>query len=260
MAQEDALLREVDDDLLQDKVMATARRYGPLALGAAAIVTVAVGAFSITQSRGDRAAVERATLFSEAVAAAEQDESAGAAIMLAAADRLDGLYQRMAEMQAAAYLAREGLGAEAATELQAIAADGSLPMRLRDVARLKAGYIMADLDQDVAARLAADVETPAMKGLARELEALILLEQEKYGDAYAALTDLAEGQGAGVTAGLAARARLLAPVADAGRQGVSLSLAASPEQSLLDQLSLPSLPASADPEGGVGPDAADRAE
>lgn len=252
-AEEDILIKEVDEELKQDQTVAFFKKYGAVLIGAAVLVVAVVAGLQIRGGMTDRAEGRNAEIYQAAVDASEDDLEGGADLMLAAAEETGGGYAALARLRAASFLLQNGESEKAITALAKVAEDGALPMRLRDLARMRMAVLLIDEDPARASALAGEVETATMLPLAKEVRAIAALTQENYETAYALFTELAAGEGAGVGSNIAMRARLLAPVADAGRQGVALEPQGSEaedfiqsfSEDLMDELAAPD-------EGGPG--------
>ncbi|MEM9234729.1 MAG: tetratricopeptide repeat protein, partial [Pseudomonadota bacterium] len=150
------------------------------------------------------------------------DQTIAAAEMLDAAEQTGGGYAGLARLRAAAFLVQDGDIDGANAALTTIAQDDSLPDRLRDLARLRAASLVLDNDPARATALAGEVTTDAMVPFADEIRALAALSAGDYEAAYAGFTRLVDQGSALAIPAVAERARLMAPVADAARRGVSL--------------------------------------
>lgn len=194
-AEEEALLREVDDAVRQDDLASFGQRYGrALALGAAVLV-LAFGGYLFWQDRRD-AARERQ---SETLIAALDQLQAGN--LAAAASGVEALAQEGAPgPQASARLLQAGVAAEqgrtadAVARLSALSQDGSAPQAMRDLARLRLIALQFDsMDKSqVVAQLSplARPDSPWF-GSAGELIAMAYLEQGKRAEAGRLFADIA---------------------------------------------------------------------
>lgn len=155
---DDSFIREVNEELRQDQARALWDRYGPYVLAiaiAVVLVTAAwVGWDYWTRSRAD-ASGDR---FSQALTLAEEGRTDEA---LAALESLQadgyGAYPVLARLRTATLLAARGDTDAAVAAFDAVAGDGSVPAALRDMARLRAAYILVDHGShaDVASRVEA---------------------------------------------------------------------------------------------------------
>lgn len=186
-AQEDALLREVDDAVRQDDLADFGKRYGrPLAV-LAALLVLGFGGYLFWESRRDAAREVQ----SEALVAALDQVQAGN--LPQAASRVEPLLadaapgpNASAELLAAGAATAQNRPAEAARILSALAGDASAPAPLRDLARIRLVALQFDtIDKaQVVAQLAplARPDSPWF-GSAGELLAMAYLEQGKRAEA-----------------------------------------------------------------------------
>lgn len=221
-AEDDILLREIDDELKQDQAVEFFKKNGPWIGGLAAIVIAGVAGMQVHRGAQDRAAVTNAEIFTAAVSASAEDQTTAATEMLQAADQTDGGYAGLARLRAAAFLVQDGDIDGANAALITIAQDEGLPDRLRDLARLRTASLVLDDDPARATALAGEVATEAMQPFADEIKALAALSAGDFEAAYTGFTQLVEQGSALAIPAVAERARLMAPVADAARRGVSL--------------------------------------
>ncbi|CAG1015543.1 MAG: tetratricopeptide repeat protein [Rhizobiaceae bacterium] len=142
---DDSFIREVNEELRQDQAKALWDRYGPFVLGiAVAVVLVTAGWVAWdywTTSRANKSG----DAFSQALLLANQGKSDEALAALAALEKDGyGAYPLLARMRAATVLADKGDTAGAVAGFDAVAADGSVPASIRDMARLRAALILVD--------------------------------------------------------------------------------------------------------------------
>ena len=222
-AEEDILLREVDEDLKQDRTVAFFKQYGPWLGAMGALIVVGVGVVQYSRGAEARANAKSAEIYDRAVAVSDDDPTVAVAALSDAADRTNDGYAALARLREAAFLVQDDRKDDAIATLEAVYADKGLPARVQDLARLRAANLLLDDAPARAASIAGAVTTPAMKPLADELVGLAALAQGDYEAAYATFSELAQVDvSRQQVPGVLARARLLAPVADAGRRGVSL--------------------------------------
>jgi hypothetical protein len=195
---DDSFIREVNQELRQDQARQIWDRYGPVALGIAVAVVLATAAWvgydywisSKANNSGDE--------FSQALTLANQGKSdeALAALKALEADG-HGAYPLLARMRAATVLADKGDFAGAVAEFDKVAADNSIAPAIRDMARLRAGYLLVDHGsyQDVSARVEvlAD-ETNPLRHSAREALGLSAWKEGKAKDALALFDQIASDE------------------------------------------------------------------
>ncbi len=179
----DSFVQEVDEGLRQARLTALSPRYGPWLLGAFAVFILGLWGWLWWQDNQ----LQQSRAHAEQYAAAQQLARAG---NLEAArtefERLTGegpgVYRVMAQMERAAILAVEGdlEGALAGFDAAAEAADNPV---LRDTARMRAAYIVADSQDFAALRARLDpliASDSRFSFLAREL---LAIEAWEAGDA-----------------------------------------------------------------------------
>lgn len=208
-AQEDVLLREVDDAVRQDQYAEFGRKYGRPLLAGLVLLLVAFGGFLFWQSRQE-AALERDS--EVLVGALDQIESGNLDSGSAALDPLlaDGgdAGRTAATMLKAGIAMQRGEAAQAADLFGQVAADEDAPQAMRDLATVRA--VAAQYDSmrpaDVVARLKPlAVPGNAWFGSAAELVAMAYLEQGKTAEAGTLFAAIAKDDGTPET--LKARAR-----------------------------------------------------
>jgi hypothetical protein len=151
----DLFVREVDEELRQDQLKSFWRRFAPFIIGAAVAIVVGVGRFRAWEWYSANQANASGDRFLSALEAARNSNSAGALDTLNALQNDgSGAYPLLARLKAAA-LTAETDPQGAVTAFDAIAADSSIPAPLRDIARLRAGYLLVDTGSyaDVSARV-----------------------------------------------------------------------------------------------------------
>lgn len=213
-AEEEALLREVDEAVRQDDLASFGQRYGRLLIIGAIVLVLGFGGFLAWQSR-QQAALETE---SEAVIAALDQAQAGnmAAAATAASALVDQAApgpEASARLIAAGAAAEQGNSDEAVRQLGSLANDSSAPQAARDLATLRMVALQFDaMDKgQVIARLAplAKPGNPWF-GSAGELVAMAYLDQGKRGEAGALFSRIAND--AGVPEPIRSRARQMAGV------------------------------------------------
>lgn len=220
MANEDAILREVDQDLAEERQWAMFRRYGPAAIGAAAAVLVAVGGYQWWQLNQRRAAEAEALELRSAIELFETDE-AGAHAALAALGEKDDGYGVLADLLNAAAYARDGERAAALEQYRAVY-DGAAPKRLKEFARIRAAYLaLADGRDAVLADLGtlADEDGP-FRAHAQEVAGVAALRDRDFETALAIFRQLAIDLSA--PQALRTRADEFGALASAGRTGANV--------------------------------------
>lgn len=197
-AEEDALLREVDEAVRQDDMASFGKRYGrALALGAV-VVVLGFGGFLYWQSRQDAA---RETQSEMLIAALDQAQAgnlpaAASAVQPLLADAAPGP-GASARLFAASAAQAQNRSDEAIRLLTALAADEAAPAALRDLARIRLVAMQFDtMDKgQVVAQLGplAKPDNPWF-GSAGELLAMAYLEQGKRAEAGRLFSEIARSE------------------------------------------------------------------
>ena len=213
-AEEEALLREVDDAVRKDDLASFGQRYGRTLAIAAGVLLLGFGGYLFWQDRQD-AARERQ---SETLIAALDRMQAGN--LAAATSEVEALAQdgapgpnASARLLQAGVASERGNPADAAARLTALAADSSAPQAMRDLAKLRLVALQFDtMDKgQVIAQLGplARPDSPWF-GSAGELVAMAYLEQGKRAEAGRLFADIAKTEA--VPDPIRSRARQMAGV------------------------------------------------
>jgi hypothetical protein len=192
---DDSFIREVNEELRQDQARALWDRYGPYLLGIAIAVVVVTAAWvgwdywtrSQANASGDR--------FSQALTLAEQGKTDEALAQLEALEADGyGAYPVLARLRTATLQAAQGNTEAAVAGFDAVANDGSVPSSIRDMARLRAAYILVDHGSyaDVSTRVEAlTADTNALRHSAREALGLAAWKEGRAADALSLFEQLA---------------------------------------------------------------------
>lgn len=136
---QDALFREVDEDLRHDRAQDLWKKYGVLVVAAAVAIVAAVAGQQVYQGWSAGRAAEDARHYHQATVLVDEGRSADAAKALAAlaADARPG-YRAIALMEEAAALAASGNRAGAVALYRQVASDQGIARSYRDAAALMA--------------------------------------------------------------------------------------------------------------------------
>jgi hypothetical protein len=137
------IFHEVEEDVRREQYMKLARRYGPYALAFVLVLLAAVGGFEAYKSH--RAAVNerQAAAFADASLKIEKDPKAAAKAFAALAEEGGG-YGLLSRFREAEALSATGDSKGALGVLDGISADSGVEPVIRDLARLKTGYLLLD--------------------------------------------------------------------------------------------------------------------
>jgi hypothetical protein len=142
----DPILREIEEDLREERMASLWKRFGPLVIGAAIALVVAVAGYQIWsgQVRDQRLEAGRQYDTAEEALRAGDLAGAGAAFDAIVADGPEG-YALLARFRNAQIAAAEGDAAGARDAFLAIAADGGVEALYADLAALRAAMIGLDV-------------------------------------------------------------------------------------------------------------------
>lgn len=149
----DSFFQEVDEGVRQDRYMAAAKRLAPWAAAALAIVIVTVVATQLWQAHEQQVSEDQAVAFTAAQEQAGRGEVSAAATRFEAMSRQGPeIYRVMAMMERGAMLEAQGDMNGALAAFDGAAASAKDPL-VRDTARMRAAYIVADTQDFQAVQL-----------------------------------------------------------------------------------------------------------
>lgn len=184
---EDSFIREVNEEIRQDQARALWDRYGAILIGAAVAVVLGTAAFVGWEYWRETRSGGAGDAYVKALDLARQGKSDEALTALKQIeDEGHGAYPVLARMRSAGVMAEKGDAAGAAAAFDAVAADGSADAALRDVARLRAAFLLVDAGsygdvQQRAGQLA--VDTNPLRNAAREALGLSAWKEGKGAEA-----------------------------------------------------------------------------
>lgn len=141
---EDSLFREVDEEVRREQLAKLWQRYGNYVVAVSVLVIVLVAGIKGWQYWQARQAEAAGAAYQQALTqleAGKTDEARQAFAEVASGSHKG--YAALARLQVAAALAERGETAEAVAAYDKVAADGSVDRELRDLARVRAGYLLA---------------------------------------------------------------------------------------------------------------------
>jgi hypothetical protein len=211
-AQEDVLLREVDEAVRQDQYADVAQKYGKPIVAAVVLVLAAFGGYLFWEGRRDAAREADSEKFVAALDGVERGNLATGDAALAPVIAEGGPGARAAARLLKAGIAMEqGKPTEAAALYDKVAADDSAPEAMRDVATIRAVAARYDTlkPADVVARLK-PLAIPGNPwfGPAGEMVAMAYLDQGNQAEAGALFAAIARDKG--TSESLKSRARQMA--------------------------------------------------
>ena len=184
---DDSFIREVNEELRQDKAKALWDRYGPITLAAAVLVVLATAAYVGYGYWVETRANRSGDSFSQALRLANEGKSDEA---LKAFETLEaegyGAYPVLARLRSATVLAGKGDFSGAVAAFDAVSNDSSIPGAIRDMARLRAALVLVDHGtySDVSSRVEAlTADANPLRHSARELLGLSAWKEGRPADA-----------------------------------------------------------------------------
>lgn len=184
---DDNFIREVNEEIRKEQVKAFWDRYGAALIAVAVLVVVGTGAYVGYRYWTETQANRSGDAYSQALALADSGKGEEA---LAAFTELEkdgyGAYPLLARMRAATVKADNGDIAGAVVDFDGVAADNAIPTVLRDMARLRAAFLLVDHGSfaDVSSRIEALTgDTNPLRHSAREALGLAAWKDGKKADA-----------------------------------------------------------------------------
>lgn len=173
---DDGLFREVDEEVRRDKLTQLWDRFGTLFIAGCIGIVVVVGSFKGWQYWQAQLAEKAGMDWYNAItlSAAGKIAEADAAFDEITKSGHKG-YSVLAKLSQAARLGQDGNKAEAVRIYDGVAAEAAVDQPLRDLARVRAAYLLVDTDSvsDLSSRLSGlDSENSSWRHAAREIMAL----------------------------------------------------------------------------------------
>ncbi len=182
MAESNEFFREVDEEYRRDRIAQIWKRYQTLIISLAVVIVAAVGGWRYWQHVERSRAEAAAARYQEAIRLAQDGKGEEAAqILRTLADDSATGYKILARFRLAAELAQQR-AEEGAKAFDALAADGSVPATLQDLARLRAAMLRLDADAAAAQQGLEKLATPTnpWRHTAREMLGLSALKRGDY--------------------------------------------------------------------------------
>jgi hypothetical protein len=170
---DESLFREVDEEVRQDQLKKLWNQYGNYFTALAVAVVLGVAGLKGWQYWQLQQSEKAARVYADAVKMLDEGKAAHAGEAFATIDHSG--YAKLARLRQAAVLAAAGDSDEAVAAYDAIANDASNEQSIRDLARVRAGYVLVDkaAPGDLLTRLSSfDNETSPWRGPVREILAL----------------------------------------------------------------------------------------
>jgi hypothetical protein len=170
---DESLFREVDEEIRQDQLKKLWDLYGSYIVALCVGVVIAVAALKGWQYWQLKQAEAGAVAYADAIQLVKDGKRSEADKALKQIDHSG--FGRLAKLRRAANLAAEGKADEAVALYDQAAADSNADPALRDLARIRAGYLLADklAPAELIGRLGSlDSDQSQWRGSAREIFAL----------------------------------------------------------------------------------------
>jgi hypothetical protein len=139
---DESLFREVDEDVRQEQYKKLWEKFGNYFIGLCFSVVALVAGFKGYQYYEKTKSEAAAIVYFDGLKNAQAGKAEDAVRALAAIDHAG--FKQLASLQAAIVLAEQGKTKEAVAAFDAVAADSTVDASLRDVAKIRAGYLLAD--------------------------------------------------------------------------------------------------------------------
>lgn len=139
---DESLFREVDEEVRQEQFKKLWERYGNVLVALAFVVVAVVGGWKGWQYWQVKQAEAAAETYFAATRLAGSGKEDEALAQFATVDHPG--FGVLSRLRQANLLAKQGKSAEAVKLYDAVAADPSAEATLRDLARIRAGYVLAD--------------------------------------------------------------------------------------------------------------------
>ncbi|NWG93098.1 MAG: tetratricopeptide repeat protein [Parvularculaceae bacterium] len=237
MTNDDTILREVDQALAEDKTSQALRKNLPAIIGAAVMVVIGVGGWQLWTQQRAAAAAKASIAYDDALKLGGDDKAIAALEGIAAEG---GGYAALAAMRLAGERAAKGEREEALALYRDVYSGGAGTKRLKDMARIKAGYLALADGRDAVLKDVGALETDAtaIGYYAREIIALAALNAGDFQNAEQLFRKAASSADAPET--IRMRAEEFAALAGAGKAGVKFPTIEESKKSdverMMDQL------------------------
>lgn len=173
---EESLFREVDEEVRRDEIENIWKKYGSWIMALCFGVILAVGGLKGWQYWQKQQAEAGGAAYFQAVKLAADGKAQDAEKAFAALGDSHAGYGLLAEFKQAGLIAKAGNNKDAVVAYDKIAADKATPSVLKQLAQIKAAYLLADTTsiKDMQARVAAfDNAVSPWRSSARELIAVV---------------------------------------------------------------------------------------
>jgi hypothetical protein len=165
-------IREVDEELRRAQLKAIWDRFAPLIIGVCVLIVAVTAGYRGWEWWQARRAAEAGDRYLAALQKIESDNRSEGEAELAKIAEAGGSYAALARLRLAGEKAASGEKKDAVAAYDAVAADGSVPGALRDLARVRAAILALDLGDLAGAKQRAeplDAAGNAWRHAAREV-------------------------------------------------------------------------------------------
>ena len=192
--QQDALFREVDDDLRHEQINKLWKAYGSWIITAAVLIVAVVAGHEGWQAWQRSVRNDEARTYEQALSRLQAGEDASAALAAIGKTGTTG-HRDLARLQEAALLLKQGKGTEAVAAYQALYADSKTDKVFADLSRILAvqhGMDLPGADVKALESVLTPLLDPAspFRHLAAEAKALLALQDKRVEDAKTQLNAL----------------------------------------------------------------------
>lgn len=157
MQDNDSFIREVNEELRSDQMKAVWKRFGAAIITVAVLIVIGVGGSQVWFWWQDKQSTAAGDRFLSALKDARDGKTAEAEKALGDLSKDSfGSYPELARMRLATLLAEKGDAAAAISAFSEIGKDEKFPEALRNVAKLRAAYLL--IDSGTYEQVAAEVE------------------------------------------------------------------------------------------------------
>lgn len=181
---DDGLFREVDEEVRSDKIAQIWKRFGSLFIAGCVALVLGVGGVKGWQYWQAQLAEKAGMEWYSAIALSEAGKTAEADAVFDQITKSDHKgYSMLAKLSQAGRLGQDGKTTDAVKIYDAVADDGSVDQPLRDLAKVRAAYLLVDSASvaDLAARLKGlDDRNSSWRHAVREILALAHVRATDY--------------------------------------------------------------------------------
>lgn len=187
------IFNEIDEDLRQEKLRKLWDRWGILVLVAAVAVVVAVAGWRVwDHMRQQRAQTEGDAFYAATELVKTGDLAGGEEALLALAKTSAGGYPVLSALRAAGARAQAGEVDAALAAFDAVAADPKTPLRIAEIARIRAAYFAVDVVDRAGVEARATPLAAAGRPYRAAAREILALAAWKAGDAATVTARIAE--------------------------------------------------------------------